>query len=63
MYVVNRYSNIEAFFKTYLDLDNDRAIFDRLTQFRMEWSVKRIDSKSNQTNLDFLSGITICSTL
>ena len=59
MYVVNRYSNIEAFFKTYLDLDNDRAIFDRLTQFRMEWSVKRIDSKSNQTNLDFLSGITI----
>lgn len=55
--VVNRYSNVEAFFKTYLDVDNDRDIFNRIKRFRMEWATKRIDSK--YSNLDFLSGITI----
>lgn len=55
--VVNRYSDIEAFFKTYLDLDSDRDIFDRLQRFRLEWATKRIDSR--YSNLDFLSGVTI----
>lgn len=55
--VVDRYSDIEAFFKTYIDLDNDRDIFNRLASFRMEWATKRIDSK--YSNLDFLSGMTI----
>lgn len=56
-YTVNRYSDIEAFFRTYFDLDNDRDIFDRITNFRMQWAIKRIDR--NYTNLDFLSGITM----
>lgn len=55
--VVDRYSDIEAFFKTYLDLDNDRDMFNRLASFRMSWATKRIDSK--YSNLDFLSGMTI----
>lgn len=55
--MVNRYSDINAFFKTYIDLDSDRALLDRLKTFRLEWAVKRIDS--NYTNLDFLSGMTI----
>lgn len=55
--IVDRYSDIEAFFKTYLDLDNDRDMFNRMTKFRMEWATKRIDSR--YSNLDFLSGITI----
>lgn len=55
--MVNRYSDINAFFKTYLDLDKDRGLLERLKTFRLEWAVKRIDS--NYTNLDFLSGMTI----
>lgn len=55
--MVNRYSDIEAFFKTYIDLDKDKSIFEKIKKFRLEWAVKRIDN--NYTNLDFLSGITM----
>ena len=54
--MVNKYSNLENFFLTYLE-HADVAMLDRLKQFRLEWAVKKIDS--NSSNLDFLSGITI----
>lgn len=56
-YTVNRYSDIEAFFRTYFNLNEDTDIFNRIANFRMSWAVKRIDR--NYTNLDFLSGITM----
>ncbi len=54
--MVNRYSEIENFFLTYIPVV-DKALLDRVATFRKEWAVKKIDS--NTSNLDFLSNITI----
>ena len=49
------YSNINDFFNKYITVDVE--LLKRIRQFRMEWAVKRIDSKTS--NLDFLSGMTL----
>ena len=53
--MVNKYSNLENFFKSYITVDLD--MFGRIRAFRQKWATKRIDSHT--TNLDFLSGITM----
>lgn len=54
--MVNRYSNLEHFFLTYIPVI-DKQLLDRLVSYRKEWATKKIDS--NTSNLDFLSNITI----
>jgi len=53
---VNMFSELDQFFKSYIDVDKDPGIYERLRAFRLKWVVKRIDA--NYTNADFLGGMT-----
>lgn len=53
--MINKYSNLENFFMTHIAVDE--AMLKRLSDFRLSWSMRRIDA--TYSNLDFLSGIPI----